>query len=80
MIRSYARKWGRIILRKLAQNVVHGTMAGYTGFTVGVVRGALVFIPVEVLNSEPVRRLKQKDPDFQRLLASTGQGQPECYA
>lgn len=55
-------------------------MAGYTGFTVGMVRGALVFIPVERLNSEVVRRIKLSDPDFQRLLASTGQGQPSCYA
>ncbi len=59
--------------------MVHGTIAGYTGFTVGVVRGALVFIPVELLNETKVRRIQQNDPDFQRLLASTGQGQPDCY-
>jgi 6-phosphofructokinase len=32
----------------LAQNAVHGAMAGYTGFTVGVVNGRHTYIPFHV--------------------------------
>jgi 6-phosphofructokinase len=32
----------------LAQNAVHGAIAGYTGFTVGVVNGRQAYIPFHV--------------------------------
>lgn len=32
----------------LAQSAVHGAMAGYTGFTVGLVNGRHTYIPFEV--------------------------------
>lgn len=35
-----------ILCAKLAQNAVHGAMSGYTGFSVGVVRNAVAYIPV----------------------------------
>ena len=35
-----------IMCAKLAQNAVHGAMAGYTGFSVGVVRNAVAYIPL----------------------------------
>jgi 6-phosphofructokinase 1 len=38
----------------LAQNAVHGAMAGYTGFTVGPVNGRHAYIPFYVSNSVPI--------------------------
>ena len=38
-----------IMCAKLAQNAVHGSMAGYTGFSVGVVRNAVSYIPITTL-------------------------------
>ena len=35
-----------IMCAKLAQNAVHGAMAGYTAFTVGIVRNAVAWIPI----------------------------------
>jgi len=34
----------------LAQNAVHGAFAGYTGFTVGLIRTHYVYIPMEVIS------------------------------
>jgi hypothetical protein len=61
---------------------VHGTFAGFTGFSVGVVAGQPVYIPVEVLTtvqegigSKPGQRTidTEKNPNWWRLIASTGQ-------
>ena len=35
---------------KLAQNSVHGCMAGYTAFSSGIVRNAVAFIPIKTIN------------------------------
>lgn len=46
---------------KLAQNAVHGTMAGYTGFSVGVVRNAVVWIPISTLIEAGLNRISMLD-------------------
>lgn len=38
-----------IMCAKLAQNAVHGSMAGYTGFSVGIIRNSVSWIPVTTL-------------------------------
>jgi hypothetical protein len=48
-------------------------MAGYTGFSIGVVRDTVVFIPISVILKTGGRRISPYDREWQRLLASTGQ-------
>jgi len=56
----------------LAQNAVHGAMAGWTGFTVGNINGKACYIPLNKLISER-RRIEPTNADWQKLLTSTGQ-------
>lgn len=57
-----------IMCAKLAQNAVHGAMAGYTGFSVGVVRNSVSFIPVTTLIKAGVNRISMFDRMWQRLM------------
>lgn len=62
MIRSVPSNAGDTIMcAKLAQNAVHGSMAGYTGFSVGSVRNAVVWIPVSTLIEAGVNRMSMLD-------------------
>ncbi|KAL5558621.1 hypothetical protein UlMin_034832 [Ulmus minor] len=56
----------------LAQSVVHGTMAGYTGFTSGLVNGRQTYIPFNRIN-ERQNKVVITDRMWARLLSSTGQ-------
>lgn len=38
-----------ILCTNLAQNAVHGVISGFTGFSIGVVRGVYVYIPINML-------------------------------
>mmetsp|Transcript_14178 Transcript_14178/g.24096 ORF Transcript_14178/g.24096 Transcript_14178/m.24096 type:complete len:113 (+) Transcript_14178:1629-1967(+) len=58
---------------KLAQNAVHGAMAGYTAFSTGVVRNAVSFIPIKTINEAGVNKLSFYDRGWQRLLGSIRQ-------
>jgi len=40
-----------VLCTSLAQGAVHGSFAGYTGFTVGTIGLKEVYIPVSLLNS-----------------------------
>lgn len=83
MIRTVqANSHDKILCTTLAMAAVHGTFAGFTGFSVGVVAGQPVYIPVEVLTtvqegigSKPGQRTidTEKNPNWWRLIASTGQ-------
>ena len=46
---------------KLAQNAVHGAMTGYTGFSVGVVRNSVAYIPVTTLIEAGVNRISMTE-------------------
>lgn len=39
-----------VMCAKLAQNAVHGAMAGYTAFTTGIVNNAVTWIPIQTIN------------------------------
>ncbi|KAL0304051.1 UNVERIFIED_CONTAM: ATP-dependent 6-phosphofructokinase, chloroplastic [Sesamum radiatum] len=56
----------------LAQNAVHGAMAGYTGFTVGPVNSRHAYIPINRV-TETTNTVKLTDRMWARLLASTNQ-------
>ena len=57
----------------LAQNVVHGCMAGYTGFTVGLVNNRMVLIPIPMLVQGSPRVLNPNGRTWERVLTETGQ-------
>ncbi|KAF3446715.1 hypothetical protein FNV43_RR11895 [Rhamnella rubrinervis] len=56
----------------LAQSAVHGAMAGYTGFTVGVVNGRHTYIPFNRV-IEKQNKVVITDRMWARLLSSTNQ-------
>ncbi|GKV03507.1 hypothetical protein SLEP1_g15796 [Rubroshorea leprosula] len=56
----------------LAQSAVHGAMAGYTGFTVGLVNGRHAYIPFNRIN-ENRNKVVITDRMWARLLSSTNQ-------
>lgn len=57
----------------LAQGAVHGTMAGYTGFTVGMVNSHTVMIPIPLLVRDSPRTLNAKGRTWERVILNTGQ-------
>lgn len=61
---------------QLAQNAVHGLMAGFSGFSVGHVNNRVAFIPIQDIVSDKykdAKRIQPNDRAWQRLIASTGQ-------
>eukprot|EP00268_Persea_americana_P032919 TRINITY_DN3256_c0_g1_i5.p1 TRINITY_DN3256_c0_g1~~TRINITY_DN3256_c0_g1_i5.p1 ORF type:complete len:208 (-),score=41.12 TRINITY_DN3256_c0_g1_i5:798-1421(-) len=56
----------------LAQSAVHGAMAGYTGFTVGLVNGRHTYIPFYRV-TETQNQVVITDRMWARLLSSTNQ-------
>lgn len=56
----------------LAQSAVHGAMAGFTGFTVGLVNGRHTYIPFQCI-TERQNKVVITDRMWARLLSSTNQ-------
>jgi hypothetical protein len=57
-------------------------MAGFTDFSVGLVRDEPVMIPIDILVEAGSKKMKRKDYEWQRLISSTGQPNflsPENY-
>lgn len=50
-----------IMCAKLAQNAVHGAMAGYTAFSTGIVRNAVSFIPIKTINQAGINKISIYD-------------------
>ena len=61
------------LCHRLAHTAVHSVQAGYTDFSIGMVRNYPALIPVELLINQGQRQLKRRDPEWQRLIQSTGQ-------
>lgn len=57
----------------LAQQAVHGAMAGYSGVVVGKVDERYVMLPTHAITKSAARRVDLKSRPFERLLATTGQ-------
>ena len=57
----------------LASGVVHGAMAGLTGFTVGMVNNHSVLIPIPALVAKSPRTLNPRGRTWDRVLSITGQ-------
>jgi 6-phosphofructokinase 1 len=58
---------------QLAQNAVHGAMAGYTGFSVGLVSNRTVYIPIPTLVATSPRSMDPHGRTWERVLGLTGQ-------
>ena len=59
-----------VMCAKMAQNCVHGSMAGYTAFSTGIVRDAASFIPIKTINQAGINKISVYDRAWQRLLGS----------
>jgi 6-phosphofructokinase 1 len=57
----------------LAQNAVHGCMAGMTGFSVGQVNQRAVYLPIPLLVATSPRSMNPHGLTWQRILSMTGQ-------
>lgn len=58
---------------QLAQNAVHGAMAGYTGFSTGLVNNRVVYLPIPQLVASSPRSMNPHGITWERILAMTGQ-------
>jgi len=57
----------------LAQNAVHGAMAGYTGFSPGLVNNRMVYIPITALVENSPRGINPQGRTIERTVNLTGQ-------
>ena len=74
MIRSVpANAFDSIQCLILAENVVHGMMAGFTGFTVGVCNNRSVYIPIKELTDNSPRKLYPFGRTYERVVNICGQ-------
>ena len=58
-----------IVCAKLAQNAIHGAMTGYTGFSVGIVRNAVSYIPINTLIEAGINQINVMGRTWTRLVA-----------
>lgn len=58
---------------QLAQNAVHGAMAGYTGFSVGLCNNRMVWLPIPELCSTSPRSMSPRGRTWERVLSLTRQ-------
>jgi 6-phosphofructokinase 1 len=57
----------------LAQNAVHGAMAGYTGFTVGLSANRVVYFPITAITQNSPRCMDPHGRTWERVLCLTRQ-------
>ena len=60
-------------LMLLAQNAVHGAMAGYTCFTTGMCCARTVFLPIPALVENSPRMMDKRGRTWERVISVTGQ-------
>lgn len=58
---------------QLGQNAVHGAMAGFTGFSVGLCSNRMVFLPIPELCSTSPRSMNPHGRTWERILSLTRQ-------
>lgn len=56
---------------QLAQNAVHGSMTGFTGFSVGLCNNKMVFLPIPKLVATSPRSMNPNGRTWERVLART---------
>lgn len=74
MVRSVpANAADSLYCMQLAQAAVHGSMAGFTGFSVGLCNNKMVFLPIPQLVATSPRMLNPRGRTWERVLARTRQ-------
>lgn len=74
MIRSVpANASDSMYCMQLGQNAVHGAMAGYTGFSVGLCNNRMVLLPIPDLVATSPRSMNPHGRTWERVLAVTRQ-------
>lgn len=74
MIRSVpANSFDNQYCGALAQNAVHGAMAGFSGITVGRINGRYVYLPIHAITRQRGKRVDLKGGWYVRLIHSTKQ-------
>ena len=74
MIRSVpANATDALYCMQLGQNAVHGTMAGYTGFTVGLCNNKMCLLSIPEIVATSPRQMDPKGRTWERILAVTRQ-------
>jgi 6-phosphofructokinase 1 len=74
MVRSVpANAADSLYCMQLAQNAVHGAMAGYTGFSVGLCNNRMVWLPIPELVATSPRSMNACGRTWERVLALTRQ-------
>lgn len=74
MIRSVpANAADSLYCMMLAQNAVHGAMAGYTGFTVGLSANRVVYFPITAITQNSPRCMDPFGRTWERVLCLTRQ-------
>jgi len=74
MIRSIpANAADSLYCMQLGQNAVHGAMAGFTGFSVGLCNNRMVFLPIPELVATSPRSMDPRGRTWERVLAVTRQ-------
>eukprot|EP00804_Cyclotella_cryptica_P004850 CCRYP_004923-RE/>CCRYP_004923-RE protein AED:0.06 eAED:0.06 QI:1594/1/1/1/0.83/0.57/7/3834/98 len=74
MIRSVpANATDTLYCMQLAQNAVHGTMAGFTGFSVGLCNNKMCLLPIPELVATSPRQMNPRGRTWERILAVTRQ-------
>ena len=74
MVRSVAANAAdSVYCMQLAQNAVHGAMAGFTGFSVGLVNNKMVMLPIPHLVATSPRHMDPFGRTWERIIAQTRQ-------
>jgi len=74
LIRSVpANSFDSLYCSQLAQNAVHGAMAGFTGFSVGLCNNKMVYLPIPQLVATSPCSMNPHGRTWERVLAQTGQ-------
>jgi 6-phosphofructokinase 1 len=60
----------------LGQNAVHGAMAGFTGFSTGLVNNRMAYIPISAITANSPRKMNARGRTYERLLQITRQPDP----
>jgi 6-phosphofructokinase 1 len=74
MVRSIpANASDSLYCMQLGQNAVHGAMAGFTGFSVGLCNNRMVWLPIPELVATSPRSMNPRGRTWERVLAVTRQ-------
>ncbi|GMI58793.1 hypothetical protein ScalyP_jg4402 [Parmales sp. scaly parma] len=72
MVRSVcANSSDSFLCMQLGQNAVHGAMAGFTAFTVGLVNNRMVFLPMTELVRKSPRTMNPRGRTWERIVQLT---------